>query len=266
MDEDDDHKALLAGHYDASAAAYEAHWAPALANVAQAFVEELPLANAERILDVGAGTGRLLDHLRRTVPATGYGIDRSLGMLRHGPADCHRAVMDAERLAFRDSVFDAALAMFVLFHLPDPARGLKEMRRVLKPRGLVAFTTWGEDDPDFRAFDVFDEVLDRYGAAEARRSFSRYDLIESPDKCGALLEACGFSVSSVRSDRTAYQWTVEHLIGFRTEAGCGRVRWESLDAPTKSVALQEGREALQELSPDELVLRDEVIYAVAIAT
>lgn len=60
----------------------------------------------------------------------------------------------------------------------------------------------------------------------------------------------------------AYQWTVEHLIGFRTGVGFGRVRWESLDSESKAVALEEGMAALARMTSDEMTLRDEVIYVI----
>lgn len=261
----EDNKARVAEDYDASAAAYEAHWGPALAKLSERFIETLPLADAHSILDVGAGTGRLVRHLNEKVEGTAYGVDRSLGMLRRAPAESPRAVMDAERLAFTDEAFDAVLAMFVLFHLPDAAAGLREMRRVTKRGGTVAFTTWGDDDTDFRAFDVFDEVLDRRGAAEGRGFYSRYDPIESAEKCEALLSECGFSVSSVRAERMAHEWTEDDVIGFRTQVGYGRVRWDSLDATARPSALEDGRRALRSLPPEDLVLRDEVIYAVGVA-
>lgn len=73
-----------------------------------------------------------------------------------------RAVMDAQALGFRDETLSGVIAMFVLFHLPDPADGIAEIRRVLRPGGVCAFTTWGQDDEGFTAFDVFDEVLGRH--------------------------------------------------------------------------------------------------------
>jgi SAM-dependent methyltransferase len=255
-------KTGLSADYDASAAAYEAHWAPALAELASNFVATLDLSGAPMILDVGAGSGSMLRHLLDTTDAAIFGIDRSLGMLARGPSSAPRAVMDAEQLGFIEAAFDVALAMFVLFHLPDPQAGIQELRRVLRAGGTFAFTTWGDDDPDFRAFDVFDEVLDRHGAAEGRGLYSCYDPIETPEKCAAALEQGGFEVQSVRTERMAHEWTVEHLIGFRTGVGFGRVRWESLDAESKSAVLEEGRVELAQLTPGEMILRDQVIYAV----
>lgn len=255
-------KADLADDYGASSTGYDVHWAPVLARLAEDFVNDIPLSEPEVILDLGAGTGSMLRHLGGRTDATLVGVDRSHGMLTLAPVEALRAVMDAERLALKDEMFDLALAMFIVFHLPDPVAGLTEMRRVLRVGGTLAFTTWGEDDPDFRAFDVFDEILDRQGAAQGRGLYARYELSDTPDKCGALLEETGFHVSSIRSGRMAHEWTIEHLIGFRTQVGYGRIRWESLDADARAAALEEGRAALARLTPEEMVLRDEVIYSV----
>lgn len=255
-------KANLAADYDAAAAAYDEYWGPAIAPLAVAFLQNLPLPDAQAILDVGAGSGSTLRYLLRATDATVVGIDRSGGMLSRAPAAALRAVMDAERLGFREGSFDVAVAMFVLFHLPDPLAGLREIRRVLKDGATVAITTWGDDDPGFRALDVIDEVLDRHGAAEGRALYARYELSDTPDKCGLLMEKSGFEVCAIRAERMSHEWTIDDLIGYRTQLGYGRVRWESLDADARPGALEEVRAALAELAPDEMTERDEVIYSI----
>lgn len=45
--------------------------------------------------------------------------------------------MDVEHLAFADATFDTVLATFVFCSVPDPARGLAEVRRVCRPEGRV---------------------------------------------------------------------------------------------------------------------------------
>lgn len=227
-------KSVLAADYDASAVGYDQHWGPVLEELAKRFITELPLSVAEKILDVGAGSGGLLRHLLATTGALIVGVDRSHGMLALGPANALRAVMDAERLAFRPQSFDAALAMFIVFHLPNPLAGLREIRRVLKDDGTIAFTSWGESDPGFRAFDVFDEALDHHGAGEGRRLYERHDLSDTPQKCALLLEDSGFEVVSVRAERMAHRWTIDHVVGVRTGMGYGRVRWDSLDEEARA--------------------------------
>lgn len=50
---------------------------------------------------------------------------------------------DASELPFSDSSFDVVVAMHMLYHVPDQARAIAEMHRVLKPGGTVAVTTNG---------------------------------------------------------------------------------------------------------------------------
>lgn len=50
---------------------------------------------------------------------------------------------NATALPFEDGSFDAVIAMHMLYHLPDPAKGFAEMHRVLKPGGFLAVTTNG---------------------------------------------------------------------------------------------------------------------------
>lgn len=94
------------------------------------------------ILLVGAGTGLdfqfFPDGLRIT------GIDISEKMLKRAetrPGNYRNKtellVMDCENLGFKDSTFNVAVTSCSLCSIPDPVRGLKEIRRVLKTGGLL---------------------------------------------------------------------------------------------------------------------------------
>jgi SAM-dependent methyltransferase len=52
-------------------------------------------------------------------------------------------VADAGALPFEDASFDAVCAFHMLYHLPDPARGVAEIARVLKPGGMALVATNG---------------------------------------------------------------------------------------------------------------------------
>jgi len=63
---------------------------------------------------------------------------------RHPRVEVHRA--GAEQLPLPDDTFDVALAQLVVHFMTDPVAGLLEMRRVVKPGGVVAACVWDFDE------------------------------------------------------------------------------------------------------------------------
>lgn len=121
---------------------------------------QLPIAPGDAVLEVGCGHGETLLELARRAP-DGFvaGIDPSAVMirlaarrlrreLRQGRAALHRA--EADRLPFEDARFDAALAVHVLYFWPDPAKELREIRRVLRNGGTLLLG-FRPDGPKARA-------------------------------------------------------------------------------------------------------------------
>ena len=99
------------------------------------------LRPGDRVLDVGFGTGLNLAYYPRDCRIVG--IDVSPEMLDRGRqriallglSNVDVQVMDAARLEFADGEFDKAIATYVVSAVPEPARVLSEMRRVVKPGG-----------------------------------------------------------------------------------------------------------------------------------
>jgi ubiquinone/menaquinone biosynthesis C-methylase UbiE len=113
--------------------------------LARWLLEELPLAETRRVLDLGCGVGALLPHLDRVAPrARIVGLDRTEAMVALGPRDFPLLVGDAAELPFAAGSFDAVVMAFMLFHLPRPTAGLAEAWRVLRPGGSVGLLTWGQ--------------------------------------------------------------------------------------------------------------------------
>jgi len=104
------------------------------------------------VLEVGAGTGRLWRVNAERVPP-GWRLtltDRSAGMLTALRGTLEEAGLtaellpaDAAALPFPDASFDLAFANHMLYHLPDPSVGVAELRRVLRPGGLLVAATNG---------------------------------------------------------------------------------------------------------------------------
>jgi ubiquinone/menaquinone biosynthesis C-methylase UbiE len=253
----------LAAFYSSAADAYKRLWAPELITVSRPFLDDLPLGGASFVLDAGTGVGTLLPEIQRRAPAaTVVGIDVAEGMLALGPRGFPLVIMDATRLAFRQGIYDVGVFAFVLFHLPEPLAGLREMARALKRGGTVGTITWG-DDPSYEAYDIWSEELDRLGAAPASGAISRHDLVDAESKVEALLAEAGFV--SARTRLTVYEnrMTAEEFITHRVGHGMSRHRFESLTPDGRAECLSRVRASLERLGPEGLVDRSEVIYGVA---
>jgi SAM-dependent methyltransferase len=111
-------------------------------------VRFIGIAHGARILDVGCGTGSLTRAFLDTAPPREVvGIDPSprfveLARDRIRDPRVRFETGDAMSLPLETGSFDAAAAMLVLNFVPDPARGLAEMRRVTRGGGLVAGCVW----------------------------------------------------------------------------------------------------------------------------
>ena len=138
------------------AAGYERWWAPVLAPSAGALLERLDPVIADRasdLIDIGVGTGNLaIPALRRWPGVQVTGIDASREMVTAVEAIADRELADerhrfrgtvafAADLPFEDAAFDVAMSSFVLQLVPNRAKALREIRRVLRPGGTLAYVT-----------------------------------------------------------------------------------------------------------------------------
>ncbi|OGK82525.1 MAG: hypothetical protein A2X51_13350 [Candidatus Rokubacteria bacterium GWC2_70_24] len=120
-----------------------------------------------RVLEVGAGTGKNIAYY----PAGPVIVasDLSPGMLARAAEKAGRrgggrrlVLTDAEDLAFRDHAFDAVVATCVFCSVPDPRRGLREVRRVLKDGGEVLLLEHMRPSGWLgRLFDLLDPIVSR---------------------------------------------------------------------------------------------------------
>ena len=99
-------------------------------------------------LDVGCGTGALTQTiLQHGRPRSVRGIDPSAGFVEYAKAHVRNPaasfeVGDAQSLSGGEKSFDVAVAALVLNFVPQPARAVAEMARVVRPGGTVAAYVW----------------------------------------------------------------------------------------------------------------------------
>ena len=124
---------------------YMGRWSRIVGDV---FLDWLAPGRGLRWLDVGCGNGAFTEMLfERCAPAAIDGVDPSeaqLAFARAQPAaklaKFHQG--DAMALPFPDDAFDAAVMPLVIFFVPDPAKGVAEMARVVRAGGIVAAYGW----------------------------------------------------------------------------------------------------------------------------
>lgn len=95
-----------------------------------------------RVLEVGGGPGELAERLQKELGSAVSFVDispRMVELARERGVDAQLG--DVQTLPFEEATFDTVVAAWMLYHVPDIARGLSEIARVLRPGGaLVAVT------------------------------------------------------------------------------------------------------------------------------
>jgi SAM-dependent methyltransferase len=134
-----------------------------------AFIEFLRVAPGSRVLEVGSGLGILAGQV--AAAATGVdvvGVELSAAQIASATPTASVTFNqgDAHSLDFPDASFDLVYARYLLEHVADPERVLREMRRVTKPGGRVAVcendVSLLRFDPPCPAFDHAWEVFTRF--------------------------------------------------------------------------------------------------------
>jgi ubiquinone/menaquinone biosynthesis C-methylase UbiE len=156
------------------------------------------IARGMRVLDIAAGTGLSAEAALSAVGPTGHitAADISPAMAekaceRLGEANNASVLVgDAQALSFSDKSFDAVVCNLGLMFLPEPARGLSEFHRVLRPGGRAAASV--NTVPERSYNHQINVILTRYvpGLAEAvTRTFS----LGEASRLEELFRECGFS-------------------------------------------------------------------------
>jgi ubiquinone/menaquinone biosynthesis C-methylase UbiE len=139
----------IADHYDRV-------WSARFEAVARHIWARVPLNSADQLLDIGTGTGVVLRIRPEVAGGAGLmaGCDRSSAMLeraRSNVAGLRVLVADATAMPLRDESFNVITSSFVLSHIQNYPIALAEMRRILKPGGTVAVSSWAPPSDPYSA-------------------------------------------------------------------------------------------------------------------
>jgi len=263
--------------YDRMASGYARWWAPVLAPAVVELLDEVErgvsgLTGRERLLDIGTGTGQLaLGALTRWPASSAVGIDASGEMRAMAEAEADRvlptelrdrfetAVAFADALPFADGAFDLAVSSFVVQLVPNRARVLREVRRVVRPGGVFAYVSWLQDDRVFVPDEIFDDVLDEL-EIDAWGGDGRSGDLPSVEHAAGELRHAGFSGVSARAGRLQHRYSVDSYIAFMTEFD-EETLIAGLAPDVRGRLLSALRRRLSALSEDEMTLRFPIVFA-----
>lgn len=136
-------------------AAYERYMGVWSQRAGEGFLHWLEPGPGLRWLDVGCGNGAFTQQLAaQCAPAAIEGIDPAEAQIAYARARpvariARFSLGDAMALPFGAGSFDAAVMPLVIFFVPEPARGVAEMVRVVRPGGLVAAYAWDMEGGGF---------------------------------------------------------------------------------------------------------------------
>lgn len=128
--------------------------------------QRVGLLAAQRIMEVGCGTGALLEELSQACSGRMTGLDLDFARLsfaRQSAAQANLTAGDALALPFKPASFDLTLCHFLLLWLPAPLAGLREMMRVTRPGGAVLALA----EPDYGGRIDYPLELARIGVLQA---------------------------------------------------------------------------------------------------
>ena len=150
----------------------------------------------KRLLDVCTGPG----HLAGEAAARGAlvdAVDFSEAMVKEAKARFRGISFiegDAEALPYDNLIFDAVACCFGLLHLPDPANGVREAYRVLKPSGRYSVTLWNGPERGGDLFKVILQTVSTVGDmnVDLPKAPPMFELSE-PGKIETLMRDAGFT-------------------------------------------------------------------------
>lgn len=176
------------------------------------------------ILEVGCGTGAFAERLAAENPrAQLVAIDQSDRFVELAVARGLLArAADVQDLPFGDAQFDVVAAMWMLYHLPDLDRGLAEIRRVLRPGGLLVAATNGNDHlAELLTEAGGDKMVTQFSSENGRSALARHfaEVRQEDVSARAVFHGHAEARAYLATFDEALAATLPHFEGAREYAG-----------------------------------------------
>lgn len=186
--------------YSRLAPVYDTRWSFYVEATTSATIARLSLPPTGRVLDVGCGTGVLLQKIAHKYPqATLVGMDpvpEMLGVARERvPASTQLREGWAEELPFEDNDFDVVVSCNMFHYVRQPVSALMEMHRVLRPGGELLITDWCDD---YLSCRVYDWWLRLFNPAHVRTY--------NEQECLRLLKGAGLPQARIERYKINWLW------------------------------------------------------------
>jgi ubiquinone/menaquinone biosynthesis C-methylase UbiE len=199
-------------------------------------IERLALQPGATLLDVGCGTGASAIPAAEQVGPTGKVIavdlaDRLLAIARRKAAarkleNIEFRHGDMENLGYPDQFFDAVICVFAIFFVPDVAKQISELWRMVRPNGQLAITTWGPRVWEPGSTGWWSAV--KQLRPDLRASFNPWDRIADPASLRKLFTEAGVAEAAIVAEDgrqalrspedwwtmvlgSGYRWTVDQI-------------------------------------------------------
>jgi ubiquinone/menaquinone biosynthesis C-methylase UbiE len=184
--------------YSRLAPDYDERWSFYVRSSVRETMARLPLRPGSRVLEVGCGTGALLEQITGACPDCRItGVDPVPEMLavarKRLPAGVELHEAWAEKLPLGDASFDLVVSCNMFHYIRKPQEALAEMRRVLRPTGALLITDWCDDYFACRLCDLY-----------LRWTSPAHFKVYRQQELEGLLAAAGFS--DVRIERYKISW------------------------------------------------------------
>jgi len=145
---------------------YDDRWCFYITVTLQATLKKVELHSGEHLLDIGCGTGALLEAIEKKYPdAFLAGVDLTQEMLdvaaKRLSAKVHIEQSSASSLPFAAETFDVIVCCNMFHYIREPMVALQEIIRVLKPGGKVIITDWCDDYIICQLYNLFLRVFNQ---------------------------------------------------------------------------------------------------------